>query len=177
MNRVRRWLLPGILIISVLIRVAVALYLGDVVDAPSLLTDQRSYHALAARLISGHGFSFDKPWYPFTPADTPTAHWSFLYSLTVAAVYAVFGVHPLAMRLAQAIVGGVLLPLAVYQLAHRVFGSTESGEPADHVQRDRAPELVPLAAAAITAVYGYFALYAATLMTETLFIVVRGLVT
>ena len=70
--------LIGILLLAVLLRVGVALYLGDLVDAPPLLTDQRSYHALGARLASGHGFSFDRAWYPFTPAETPTAHWSFL---------------------------------------------------------------------------------------------------
>ena len=79
------------LLVSVMLRIAVALYLGNIVDAPPNLTDQRSYHALGARLITGHGFSFDRGWYPFTLPDTPTAHWSFLYSLFVAAVYAVAG--------------------------------------------------------------------------------------
>ena len=86
--------LTAILLLSVLLRIAAAVYLGDVVDAPPLLTDQRSYHALGARLIAGQGFSFDRGWYPFTPPDTPTSHWSFLYSLFVAGVYLVFGVHP-----------------------------------------------------------------------------------
>ncbi len=76
--------LVGILILAVVLRVGVAVYLGDVVDAPPLLTDQRSYHALGARLAAGHGFSFETGWYPFTPAETPTAHWSFLYSLYAA---------------------------------------------------------------------------------------------
>lgn len=56
LNRV----LIAILLLSVGVRVAVALYLGDIVDAPPLLTDQRSYHALGERLITGHGFSFDR---------------------------------------------------------------------------------------------------------------------
>jgi len=115
-----RWLWP-ILAASVLVRVGVAFYLGDVVDAPPLLTDQRSYHALGARLLRGHGYSFERPWYPFTPADTPTAHWSFLYPLFVAAVYAVFGAHPLAARVVQAVIGGLLLPWMVYRLARTVF--------------------------------------------------------
>jgi len=67
--RRERAILGGILAVAVLLRVGVALYLGDVVDAPPLLTDQRSYHALGARLLEGHGFSFAKAWYPFTPAD------------------------------------------------------------------------------------------------------------
>ena len=70
-----------VLTFSVLLRVAVAFYYGDIVDAPPLLTDQRSYHWLAVRLLQGEGFSFPRAWYPFTPAESPTAHWSFLYSL------------------------------------------------------------------------------------------------
>ncbi len=150
-------LLWAILIVSVLARVAVALYLGDVVDAPPLLTDQRSYHALGASLIQGHGYTFDRPWYPFTPANTPTAHWSFLYSLFIAAVYALFGIHPLAARLVQAILGGLLLPWLTYRLARRAVPEEKEGA-------------LPLLAAACAAVYAYLVLYAATLMTETFYI-------
>jgi 4-amino-4-deoxy-L-arabinose transferase-like glycosyltransferase len=117
----RRWL-GLILIASVLVRVGVAFYLGDVVDALPLLTDQRSYHFLAVRLLEGHGYSFEEPWYPSTPAETPTAHWSFLYPLFIAAVYVVFGVHPLAARVVQAMLGGLLLPWMVYRLTRTVFG-------------------------------------------------------
>jgi len=177
--RSRRYL-AAILALSVVLRLAVALYLGDVVDAPPLLTDQRSYHALGARLVAGHGFSFDRNWYPFTPADTPTAHWSFLYSLFVAAVYALTGPHPLAVRLIQAVLGGLLLPWMVYRLA-RVLGVAAgtdvsggtgvseqvAGFPDDSLWRDA----IPLVAALVAALYAYFALYAATLMTETFYMV------
>jgi hypothetical protein len=164
----RRWLWL-ILAASVLVRVGVAFYLGDVVDAPPLLTDQRSYHALGARLLEGHGYSFERPWYPFTPANTPTAHWSFLYPLFVAVVYAVFGVHPLAARVVQAVLGGLFLPWMVYRLARTVFWpsfplsvSRQMGEGGG----------LPLIAAAIAAIYPYFILYAATLMTETFYVVI-----
>jgi hypothetical protein len=164
--------LVAILTLSVLLRVAFALYLGNVVDAPPLLTDQRSYHALGARLIQGHGFSFGKGWYPFTPANTPTAHWSFLYSLAVAGVYALFGVQPLAMRLTQAVLGGLLLPWTVYRLSKRMFEVSLSSLAS---RRARAVEVetetLSLVAAAISACYGYFVMYAATLMTETFYIV------
>ena len=167
MNRRDRLLLCGIIVVAVILRIGVAFYLGNVVDAPPLMTDQRSYHALGERLLDGHGFSFAVGWYPFTPANTPTAHWSFLYSLIVAAIYGVLGVQPLAVRLVQAVAGGVLLPLVVYKLGQRVFGADAEKAPVPALAT-----AAPLAAAAAAAVYGYFVLYAATMMTETLFIVV-----
>ena len=53
--------------------------------------------------------------------DTPTAHWSFLYSLLVAAVYGILGVHPLVARLVQAVLGGILLPWMMYRFTLRLF--------------------------------------------------------
>lgn len=163
-----RQILLGILAMAVLLRVGVAFYLGNVVDAPPLLTDQRSYHALGARLVAGYGFSFERPWYPFTLADAPTAHWSFLQSLFVAAVYRLFGVQPLAARLAEAVLGGILLPLALYFLARRALRETI---PWLRIGRFEIEQPVPLLAALLGAAYFYFVLYAATLMTETFYIV------
>ena len=157
-----------ILLVSVVLRVAVALYLGDVVDAPPLLTDQRSYHALGERLVTGHGFSFATGWYPFTPPDTPTAHWSFLYSLFVAAVYGLLGTHVLYARLVQAVLGGILLPWMVYRLNRRLFQTPwlQTKIAARHLNA----EYLALIATGVAAVYFYFVLYAATLMTETFYI-------
>jgi len=171
MTRKSLGILLAIIVVSVALRVGTALYLGDIVDAPPLLTDQRSYDALGARLITGHGFSFDRGWYPFTQADTPTAHWSFLYSLWVAAVYAVFGPHPLAVRVVQSIIGGILLPLLVYRLTFRLSEPREKNH-FGQALTDRGFDSTWLAliAAGISAVYFYFVLYAATLMTETFFI-------
>jgi hypothetical protein len=171
----RHWLWL-ILAASVLLRVGVAFYLGDVVDAPPLLTDQRSYHFLAVRLLGGHGYSFERDWYPFTPADAPTAHWSFLYPLFVAAAYGLFGPHPLAARVVQAVLGGLLLPWMVYRLARTVFEPAPSGSLSRRVgegveESGNGYQALPLIAAAIAAVYLYFVLYAATLMTETFYIV------
>ena len=165
--------LIAILGLSVLLRVGVAFYLGDVVDAPPLLTDQRSYHALGTRLIGGYGFSFDRGWYPFTPPNTPTAHWSFLYSLFIAAVYALFGIHPLAARLVQAILGGLLLPWAVYRLAESMtLGRIDRGATQENDRNSvTLRHLWPLVAALLAAIYAYFILYAATLMTETFYMV------
>jgi hypothetical protein len=129
-----------------------------------LLTDQRSYHALGRQLVAGQGFSFAKPWYPFTPADTPTAHWSYLYSLFVASIYALFGPYPLAARLLQAVLGGLLLPWMVYRLTRTAFAPLPWGE--EH------GNTLALLAALMSAVSAYYILYAATLMTETFFIIV-----
>jgi hypothetical protein len=170
-----RNLLITIVVVSVLLRMAVALYLGNVVDAPPLLTDQRSYHALGARLIAGDGFSFPTGWYPFTPANTPTAHWSFLYSLFVAGIYGIFGSNPLAVRLAQAVLAGILLPLVAYRFAKAVFVPPVSSSTAGRLTApgvwptQDARSAVPILAAALTAIYAYFVLYAATLMTEALY--------
>jgi hypothetical protein len=167
-NNAIKWLI-AILGISVILRVGVALYLGNEIDAPPLLTDQRSYHALGERLITGHGFSFDTGWYPFTEAHTPTAHWSFLYSMFVASVYTVFGPNPLAVRVVQAILGGILLPLVVYRLARQFFTASQFARGLE--ARRLAADTVALVAAGLVAVYFYFVLYAATLMTETFYMV------
>ena len=144
-----------ILLLSVALRIPVAFYLGDTADPPHKRTDQITYHTLAVRLLQGHGYSFPDHWYPFTPPDTPTAHWSFLYPATIAPVYAVSGVHPLAARIVQAIVGGILLPWTVYRLARRLFPQQEG---------------LALLAMACAAGYAFFILYAAMLMTETYYI-------
>jgi hypothetical protein len=149
----------------------VAFYLGDIVDAPPLLTDQRSYAALGERLITGHGFSFDRGWYPFTDANTPTAHWSFLYSMFVAATYALGGVHPLAVRIVQAILGGLMLPVMVYLFTRRLFGSARSSTLSQKMnERGLTTDNVAVLAAGLAAIYFYFVLYAATLMTETFYV-------
>jgi hypothetical protein len=141
-----------ILLTSVALRIAVAVYLGDEVPAG---TDETSYWTLASRLATGHGYSFSEPWYPFTPAEAPTAHWSFLYTAFVAGVYALFGPHPLAARLLGAALGGLLLPWMAYRLVRRL--------------QPEAPSFA-LAAALLASLYAYFVLYAARLMTETFYI-------
>ena len=53
----------AIFILSVAVRRG-ALCLGHEVDAPELLTDQRSYQALGGWLISGQGCGFSDNWCP-----------------------------------------------------------------------------------------------------------------
>ncbi|MBE2196968.1 MAG: hypothetical protein IAE79_00050 [Anaerolinea sp.] len=150
--RLSRRLLP-ILLLSVVLRLGMALYLGD--DTSNWLggtADQVSYDTLALRLLGGHGFSFAEAWWPATAAGAPTAHWSYLYTGFLAAVYAVVGHHPLAARLIQAVVAGLLLPWLTYRSGRRALGET-----------------VGLVAAALIAVYFYFVIFSAALMTEAFY--------
>lgn len=150
--RYKKWL-GFIIIISVLLRVAVSFYFGDVVtDLPGTF-DQISYDMLAKQVLDGHGFTVAELWWPMTPAGAPTAHWSFLYTLYLAAVYGVVGYHPLVARIVQAMIVGVLMPYLSFKLANRYFNAK-----------------VGLVAAAIVAGYIYFFYYAATLMTEMFYI-------
>jgi 4-amino-4-deoxy-L-arabinose transferase-like glycosyltransferase len=139
--------------ISVLVRCAAAIYLGDPVEAISGAGDQLSYHTLGLRVLQGNGFSFPTPWWPATKPNAPTAHWSYLYTFYITTVYALFGEHPVVARLIQAILTGFLQPLLAYLLADRLFG-VRAG----------------LAAAALTTFYAYFIFYGATLMTEAFYI-------
>jgi 4-amino-4-deoxy-L-arabinose transferase-like glycosyltransferase len=153
MNSRITWLLVIILGTSVFLRLAAAFYLGDEVEVLPGTFDQISYHNLALRVLDGHGFTFDQPWWPGTPAGEPTAHWSYLYTLYLVGVYALFGPTPLLARLIQAVLVGMLHPLLVYLMASRIFNPT-----------------VGLAAAGLTAIYVYFIYYAGALMTETFYI-------
>lgn len=141
------------IIASVLLRVGAAFYLGNqVTDLPGTF-DQISYHQLAERILGGFGFSFGTNWWPATAANSPTAHWSFLYTLYLSGVYALFGQNPIAARLIQAVLVGLLQPYLAFLIGRRLFGS-----------------VVGLAAAALIAFYSYFVYYAACLMTESFYI-------
>src|SRR5215216_1998232 len=135
-------LLTLILVAAVLIRIPIAIYMGDQITVLPGIQDQVSYDALARSLLDGRGYSFTENWYPFTPANTPTAHWSFIYPLYLAGIYAVTGYHPLLARVVQGVVSGVLICLLVYLLGRRV-----------------ADEVTGLVSASLAAVYGYFVYY------------------
>lgn len=152
-RQVRR-VLAAVLLLSVVLRLAATVYLGNSVEVLPGTYDQLSYHGLALRVLGGHGFSFGEDSWPMTAANAPTAHWSFLYTFYLAAVYALFGPNPIVARVIQAVVVGLLQPAVAFLLARQVFG-----------------ERTGLWAAAFTAVYIYFIYYAATLMTEPFYIV------
>ncbi|MCB0164412.1 MAG: glycosyltransferase family 39 protein [Anaerolineae bacterium] len=109
---------------------------------------------MAYQLLNGHGFTVAEDWWPATPAGEPTAHWSYLYTLYLVAVYGIFGYQPLIARLLQAIIAGILTPWLTYRVGCRYFNTN-----------------VGLVSAALAAVYIYFVYYAGTLMTETFYII------
>jgi 4-amino-4-deoxy-L-arabinose transferase-like glycosyltransferase len=147
------YLLMVIMGLSVLARLAGAVDMGDSVEELPGTFDQISYHLLAQRVLGGYGFSFGQDWWPLTAAGEPTAHWSFLYTFYLVLVYAVFGVHPLAARIIQALIFGLLQPYLTYRIGNRLFG-----------------KWVGLVSALLAAGYAYFIYYGGTLMTEPFYI-------
>ena len=140
--------------IATLLRIFSAVYLGNQVVALPGTADQISYHSLALRVLDGHGFTFDQAWWPATEAGAPTAHWSYLYTIYLVIIYAIFGPNPLAARVIQSIIIGAAHTFLAYIIAKHTFNKT-----------------IGLAAAGVTAVYIYFIYYAGTLMTEPFFII------
>jgi 4-amino-4-deoxy-L-arabinose transferase-like glycosyltransferase len=149
----KKWL---ILIIgaAILMRLAAGFILGDVIIELPGIFDQVSYHQLAIRVLNGYGFTFGTFWWPYTQAGQPTAHWSYLYTLLLAGLYKVVGVHPLVMRLIQAVLSGIFCPVFAYRLGRTVFG-----------------EKTGLVAAAWVAFYGYFIYYSEAILTECFYII------
>ncbi|MFB3904376.1 MAG: glycosyltransferase family 39 protein [Acidobacteriota bacterium] len=146
--------LPAILAISVIARLGSALAQGNTVEVLPGIWDQISYNSLAGRVLEGHGFTFAYNWWPATPAGAPTAHWSYLYVLYLTAVYFVLGPSPLAARIIQAVIAGILQPLLACRITGRLLGDKPAA-----------------AAALLVSVYGYFIYYAGALVTETFYIV------
>lgn len=161
----RKLALVFIIGVSVALRVGAAFAMGDVVVNLPGTADQVSYHNLALRVLNGHGFTFDRMWWPYTQAGAPTAHWSYLYTGYLVGIYALFGPHPLLARIIQAILIGILHPLLAYFVGKTVFGSGKLAGNPQHLG-----QAVGLLSAALTAVYTYFAYYSATLMTESFYI-------
>ena len=153
LDRIKAQPLIAIIFVSVVLRVVVAFYMGnEVVELPGIF-DQISYHNLALRVLGGHGFTFGELWWPITRAGEPTAHWSFPYTLYLVGVYALFGIHPIFVRILQAIIVGVLHPYITYRIGEKVFGRN-----------------VGLIAAMVTSLYIYYIYYGAALMTEPFYI-------
>jgi 4-amino-4-deoxy-L-arabinose transferase-like glycosyltransferase len=165
-GRERRWLLL-ILGLGLLPRLAAALYMGSQVQPVSGAFDQIFYHDLALNLLAGKGYVFTVPPWPFIQPGAPTAYYSFVYPLFLAAIYSLVGPHALVARIVQTLISGLLPWLAYLLVKHILRGSqSPAGERAG---------TVALVAAAITAGYAYFALYSAALQTEALYLVLVAL--
>ena len=145
--------LGGILVVSVVLRLAAAFVMGNNIESLPGIVDQISYHTLALQVISGHGFTMPTDWWPLTRAGEPTAHWSYLYTLYLVVVYSLSGASPLVARVLQVVIVGLAWPWLAWRLGRRLAGNG-----------------VGLITAAWTALYGYFIYYAAALMTESFYI-------
>lgn len=145
-------ILTVIILISVFTRAAAALMMGNSVQQLPGISDQLTYHTLANRLLDGFPFTFDRPWWPATQANEPTAHWSYLYTYFLSFLYLIFDRNVLMARLTQVILVGVFQPLFLYLFAKNFTNS-----------------LVALIAAFWISVYTYIVYYSAALMTESLF--------
>src|SRR5581483_1026954 len=110
-----------IILLALGIRIVLVLVLGDEIREVSGTYDQFAYDRLEQRDVKGHGFSFDTDWYPFSHANQPTVHWSFLYTLYLSAVYALLGHHPVIARLIQVVISGLGVWLS-FHLGRRLFG-------------------------------------------------------
>ncbi len=148
-----RMIFITIVVIAVVLRLFSAVYQGnDVSDLPGIY-DQISYDGLARRVVDGYGFCFAEGHWPATPAGEPTAHWSYLYTLYLAAIYKLFGMYPLIARIIQAIIAGIFQTVLIWRIGTRLFNRT-----------------IGLVAAALNAIYIYFFYYAGALITETFYI-------
>ena len=146
-------ILLGIALTAILLRLLSSLFQGNTVTILPGIYDQISYDSLARRVVDGYGFSFAEDHWPLTRAGEPTAHWSFLYTLYLASLYALFGPQPLIARLIQAVVVGGLQTYLLYRIGEKTFSKS-----------------VGVIAAGIAAVYIYFVYYSGALMTEPFYI-------
>ena len=142
-----------ILLLAVTLRLASAVLQGNQVVVLPGIHDQLSYDGLAQRVADGYGFSFAEAHWPATRAGEPTAHWSYLYTLYLAAIYKAFGTYPVIARIIQAVLAGVFQTFLIVRIGSRLFGRTAG-----------------LIAGVLSAVYIYFFYYAGALITETFYI-------
>ena len=143
--------LVTILLVALLLRVAAAVALGDEIKGLSGAFDEVTYSMLGNRLATGHGLTFPEDWYPWIKADAPQSYFSFAMSGCLAAVYFVFGYHPLIARLLMALASTAVVAM-VYVVGRRFFN-----------------EKIAMIGAAVAAVHAYLIYYGAALVTETPF--------
>lgn len=146
-----RYALPIVLGVALVIRVSAALYLGNEVKGPSGAQDEVSYSMLGQRLAGGYGLTFPSGWYPWIQADAPQSYYSATMSGYLAAIYLLFGYHPLIARLITGLLSTAVVGL-VWLLSRKLFD-----------------DMVAFWAGLIAAGYAYLVFYGVTLVTETPF--------
>ena len=154
-NRLRMWIrkpIFWILLGALVLRLAVAFYLGNTVSGLSGAYDEISYSLLGQRFADGYGLTFPKDWYPWIKAGEPQSYYSATMSLFLGVIYMTFGYYPLVARLVMALLS-TLVVYMTYRLTRKIMN-----------------ERVALIAALIAAGYAYLVFYGVTLVTETPFI-------
>ena len=134
----RSAVLPCIVAVAILVRIAVLVALGDL----PLRADEVQYQELAVNLVEGRGFALD---------DRLTSWRPPLYPFALAAVYTLTGSTDPASARGFQIALSALTVLLVYLLGRRLFGETTG-----------------LLGAGILAVYPSLVFYNAHLLTEGL---------
>jgi 4-amino-4-deoxy-L-arabinose transferase-like glycosyltransferase len=127
---------------SVLIRLVFVVFFSGFTQ--NELLDSERYTRVALNVIAGNGFA---EW-----RTHPTAFVPPLYPLFLAMCYGLFGMHPMLVKIIQAVVGG-LLPWTIFGIGRRLVN-------------DR----IALMASAVTAVYPELVVLTGYLYTETFFI-------
>lgn len=164
-----RWLLAIVAAAAIAIRLAYVFTLpGNNLVSPRGLSDATDYHAIAVNLLAGEGFSRDNR-APDAAGDnrlplgegekSATAYRPPLYPVFMALIYFVTGLTPLAVRVAQSVLGGLTV-LVVGMTALSISGSL----------------IVALLAATFLALNPASIYFTADLFTETLFGVWTALV-
>jgi 4-amino-4-deoxy-L-arabinose transferase-like glycosyltransferase len=132
---------------SVLIRLAFVLLFSGLTQ--NGLLDSVRYTRVALNLLAGNGYA---EWGTHLTAFVPPG-----YPLFLAGCYGLFGVHPLLVKILQAVLGG-FLPWIVFAMGRRLV-------------RER----TALTASAVTAVYPELVVLTGYLYTETFFILLECL--
>ncbi len=116
----RAWSSPDVRWAVALGGLALALRLAFVLAVERhsfVFNDTFFYHRTADLLAHGHGFS--------SSVGVPTAQWPPAWPFTLSLLYRVFGPHPLAGEVFNALLGAVTVPM-LYALALRAFGRAEA---------------------------------------------------
>jgi 4-amino-4-deoxy-L-arabinose transferase-like glycosyltransferase len=116
----RAWALPDVRAAVFVFLVALGLRLTFVLIVERFgfqLNDTFFYHAIAAQLSDGKGYTLLD--------DTPTAQWPPVWPVLLSVVYRVFGPEPLAGEITNAVVGS-LTAVLLFVVALRVFGRREA---------------------------------------------------